>query len=268
MNKQILIFMLLALWAGSAAGQQQDPDIEKREREVMDEIFRTSDQPGEVPVARGAREQHRKRVSVPAGAFRVGCVCMDDTRSDTRSTGACSGHGGVRFWVYQTVSGDTVQVLTARHERHPHALTAAERSSITQKMVEKTQRLRAGTAPVNAVQPSVVVLPPTVGNGGGTWSDGSLNINDALFWAIAVVGAYFGLRLVLGWIGQNPELVKYALRNLLRSGKRPETRLRRKNIGKTRLSARSKIGLRGPGDGETGLNSTAERPETGLDEGG
>lgn len=267
MNKQIMMLMVLALWTGSAAGQQQDPDIADREREVMEEIFRTSDQPGEIPVARGARDRHRKRVSVPAGAFRVGCVCMDDTRSGTRSTGACSGHGGVRFWVYQTVSGDTVQVLTARHERHPHALTAAERSTIVQKMTDKTERLRAGNAPVNAVQPSVVVMPPTVGNG-GDWSGGPLNINDALFWAIAVVGAYFGLRLVLGWIGQNPELVKYALRNLLRSGKRQETRLRRKNVGKTRLYARSKIGLRGPGNGETGPGETAQRPEKSPDEGG
>jgi hypothetical protein len=210
----------------------QDPDIAARERAVMEEIFRTSDQPGEIPVARGAREKRKKRVSVPEGAFRVGCVCMDDTQSGTRSTGACSGHGGVRFWVYQTKSGDTVHVLTARHERHPHALTAVEMSEINQKMIQKTDRLKAAAAlPVSAFSPApVVMLPPSPAAPAESFS-----INDAVFWAIAAVAVYFLARLVLGWAGNHQTLVRYALRNLLRSGKRPPPRQSRKNPRKKRV---------------------------------
>ena len=32
---------------------------------------------------------------------RVGAVCMDGWRSNATGRGACSHHGGVRYWVYQ-----------------------------------------------------------------------------------------------------------------------------------------------------------------------
>ena len=30
---------------------------------------------------------------------RTGCICKDNTSSNSTGTGACSGHGGVKQWV-------------------------------------------------------------------------------------------------------------------------------------------------------------------------
>lgn len=32
---------------------------------------------------------------------RLGCICMDGSRSQTKGRGACSGHGGVKYWIYK-----------------------------------------------------------------------------------------------------------------------------------------------------------------------
>lgn len=220
-HTSLLFFWALSL-CPAARLLAQDPDIEANERAVMEEVFRTSDQPGETPTSRRQRDGHTKRVSVPKGAFRIGCVCMDDTHSDTRSTGACSGHGGVRFWVYRTPEGDTVQILTGRHERHPHALSATEMSELSQKRADRTQNLRTVAQPPAPMQymaptppPQVVVMPDT---------------RDRLDWgdaaALSVTGAsiFFVARMLLRWAGNNPTLVRYALRHLLRPRKRPAAR--------------------------------------------
>ena len=219
----------LALLPWSAA---QDPDIADDEQARMEEIFRTSERAGEVPTGRRQRDGRSKRVSVPKGAFRVGCVCMDDTQSDTRSGGACSGHGGVRFWVYRTVSGDTVHVLTARHERHPHALTAAEMSEISRKRADRIQQLSAAPkapapVPYAAPQPPVVILPYGAGD---RWNWGS-----ALGMAVAAATFFFIARMVLRWVAAHENLIRYALRHLLRPRKRPAARPLRKTARKKRL---------------------------------
>lgn len=36
----------------------------------------------------------------PAKTFRIGAECMDGWRSSATGSGACSHHGGVRFWIY------------------------------------------------------------------------------------------------------------------------------------------------------------------------
>lgn len=224
---KLLLLLLLPL-----ALSAQDPDIEKDEQARMEEIFRTSDQDSEVPTNRRQRDKKAKRVSVPKGAFRIGCVCMDDSRSDTRSGGACSGHGGVRYWVYRTPAGDTVHVLTARHERHPHALSAAEMSELSQKRADRTQNLPTAAKPMapvpySAPAPPVVILPD--GGDRFTWS-------DALALAVAGVALYFIVRLILRWAGANEKLIRYALRHLLRPRKRPPARPLRKIARKKRLS--------------------------------
>ncbi len=225
--RPLLITAILILLHLPTASFSQDPDLESDEKARLEEIFRTSDQEGETPTNRRQRDKTAKRVSVPKGAFRIECICMDDTRSDTRSTGACSGHGGVRFWVYRTREGDTVHVLTDRHERHPQPLDAAEMSELSQKRADRSQNLAKPLAPVpySSPQTPVVVMP----------EDQGFEWPDAAALAAAGIALYFIVRLVLHWLKDNERLVRYALRNLLRHRKRPPTRPRSQNPRKKRL---------------------------------
>ena len=95
MKRTIPAFFLVIFCLPAGTLPAQDPDIEATERAIMEDIYRSSDEPGEIPT--GFRDRHRsngtKRVSVPDGAFRVGCICMDDSPSKAQSIGACSGHG-------------------------------------------------------------------------------------------------------------------------------------------------------------------------------
>ena len=243
MKRFFLFCFLLPLFFGRLPAQ--DPDIDAGERARMEEIFRSSDREGETPVGRRQRGDKTKRVSVPKGAFRIGCICMDDTPSDTRSIGACSGHGGVRFWVYRTREGDTVHVLTGRHERHPQALDAAEMSEMSRKRAERTQNLPTVAKPATPVpyvspSPPVVVLPDQTAHFG--WG-------DAAVLGAAGLTLFFIVRFVLEWAHQHENLVRYALRHLLRPGKRPAARPRRKTARKKRLPKNTKVGIRGPRSG-------------------
>jgi len=205
----------------------QDPDIEANEAARLEEIFRTSDQAGETPTNRRQRDKKVKRVSVPNGAFRIGCHCMDGSYSDTRSIGACAGHGGVRFWVYRTREGDTVHVLTARHETHPQPLDAAEMSELSQKRADRTQNLSKPLMPMpySGTQTPVLLMPESEG----------FDWPDAAALSAAGIALYFIVRLILRWLKDNERLVRYALRNLLRHRKRPPTRPRSQNPRKKRL---------------------------------
>ena len=226
-QKTILFYLLLAILFAPTLTFAQDPDLESDEKARLEEIFRSSDHEGETPTNRRQRDKKVKRMSVPKGAFRVGCRCMDDTYSDTRSLGACSGHGGVRFWVYRTKEGDTVHVLTARHETHPQPLDAAEMSEISQKRADRVQNLTKPLAPVpyGATQTPMVLLPDHQG----------LDWPDAAGLSIAGVAIFFILRMLLKWIQENENLFRYALHNLLRHRKRPPTRPRSQNTRKKRL---------------------------------
>jgi len=218
--------LLLALLLLPLSAFAQDPDLEADENARMEEIFRTSDQPGETATNGRQRDKKLRRVSVPKGAFRVGCKCMDDTYSDVHSIGACSGHGGVRFWVYRRVEGDTVHVLTARHETHPQSLDAAEMSELSQKRADRIEKLAKPMVPMPyGAQPPVLVLP----------DDQGIDWPDAAALSAAGVAVYFIVKLLLQWVKENETLVRYALRNLLRHRKRPPTRPRRQNPRKKRL---------------------------------
>jgi hypothetical protein len=217
---RIVWFFLLA----PAVIYAQDPDLQIEPIESIEEVFRSSEQDGAVPTNRRQREGKTRRVSVPPGAFRIGCICMDDTRSDVRSIGACSGHGGVRFWVYRTREGDTVHILTGRHERHPQPLNAAEMSELSQKRADRTQTLRQG----NSLQPAAPVVIVPTDQDGFDWP-------DATVVSAAGLALFFIVRMILRWLRDNEHLVKYALRHLLRHRKRPPSRPRRKDPGEKRL---------------------------------
>lgn len=226
-----LIFILLALLI-TVSGSAQDPDIFANEDTRMREIFRTSDQPGTVATGRKKGESRPKRMTAPVGSRRIGCVCMDDTRSDTRSSGACSGHGGVRFWVYKTPQGDTVHILTGRHEQHPHGLTADEMSVLNQTQVSRAERLRTAAT---VQQAPVIVLPPNAFQGNPQETAGR-HWSDALFTGAGGVGAYLLYRLLSDTANHNnAKKIPDALRNLFRHRRRPTARQNRKNIGKKRM---------------------------------
>lgn len=224
-----LLFCLSCAPALSVRTYAQDPDIEEDERSVLEDIFRSSDHDGSVPTNARQRKGKTKRVSVPDGAFRIGCVCMDESASATRSTGACSGHGGVRYWLYRTKEGDTVRVLTGRHERHPQALNAEEMSNLAQVRTQRTKNLTGSPEARSAAIAPVMIMPaPAVHDGYFDWSDAA---------AISAMGLslFFTVRMVLRWINHNEKLVRYALRNMLRRRKRPIARQNRQTPPKEGL---------------------------------
>lgn len=230
--KTCLAFCLafFALYTFSIA---QDPDIEADEHSVLEDIYRSSDGDGEIPTAfRDRNSRQKKRVSAPEGAMRIGCICMNGNSSPALSTGACSGAGGVRFWLYRSITGDTMRVLTGRHERHPQPLDSVELSE-TNRARPKTPR--TAIAPLQPIVQPIIYAPLAAnqlsGNGHGGWFDWS----DAATITGGGISLYVVLRFLLGWIHNHQPLIRYALRHLLRFGKRPAPRKSRKNPPKTRL---------------------------------
>ena len=77
------------------------------------------------------RSKYQRVYTKKPKGYRVGCICMDNDRQDNKGTGACSGHGGVRFWLYQQEDGHLLEYPTTNHKNHPSALTPEELSSLT-----------------------------------------------------------------------------------------------------------------------------------------
>lgn len=233
--KKTLYLMLLLILSVAQGARAQDPDIEDNEFSVLEELFRTSELDDETPTNTRARRAspRDKRMSAPLGAQRVGCICMDDTRSDAHSSGACSGRGGVRYWLYRTLEGDTLRVLTARHERHPHPLDSVERSALNPPAAPKSPRGGSSTV-VTQLQPIIISATPAPGGGQAPVYDGGwFDWSDAATVTGGGITLYLSLRLLLRWIDSHQALVRYALRHLLRFGKRPAPRSRRKTPPKT-----------------------------------
>ncbi|MCB0530257.1 MAG: hypothetical protein KDC65_17385 [Saprospiraceae bacterium] len=205
----------------------QDPDIADNERSAMEEYFRTSELDGETPVA-GSR---KKRVSVPAGARRIGCICMDESKSPARSIGACSGHGGVRYWLYRTREGDTVRIITGRHERHPHPLDSLERSALAPPKPSKNRQSASG-APA---APTVIVMPQPYGAMPASPQADRMDWSDAAGISAGGLFSYLILRLLSGWTDRHIPRLQHVLRDLLRHRKRQTAGKNRKGAGPTRL---------------------------------
>lgn len=187
----------------------QDPDIQN---DRWDQIFRTSDLEGETPTASRRYHGFTKRVSVPAGAVRLGCLCMDDTPSEVRSTGACSGHGGVRYWIYRTMEGDSLRVSTWRNETHPAPLDTAEMSAMSRKKVEKSAANRVAEAiqamPITIVMPPMASAAPGQPTGFFNW--------DKLWISVMVLLGLTGLRLLLDFLKPFRDELADALHHKLR----------------------------------------------------
>jgi hypothetical protein len=216
MTRPCLLFFLL--FFSLPAGNTQSPSVpDSTRRPGLEDIFRSSDHDRETPT--GKSERRRKSgiepTRLPRGAFRVGCICMDDAHRITRGIGSCSGHGGVRFWIYRTNEGDTIKVYTPRHYAHPNALDAAEMSAIAQKRDQKTEHLRAANRlPVPSNQQPTVILPAPTEHGYFGWT-------DVVAISIGSITIFMTVRMLLYWMHHHEDLVRYALRHLLRHRKRP-----------------------------------------------
>lgn len=123
-NAQIVTDLVLEAAKVAAEKQLQETffgeDSTEVDGEGWDERYRTSDEDGE----------YWSRGDAPPNGVRVGCICMDGTRDDERSTGACQGYGGVRYWLYQISPDSIAWFPTRRHWQHPEELSETELANL------------------------------------------------------------------------------------------------------------------------------------------
>ncbi|MDX2133740.1 MAG: hypothetical protein SFV52_03105 [Saprospiraceae bacterium] len=224
MRTFITILFLLPFCAALPA---QDPPGDVAS---LEEVFRSSEQPGETPT--GRRERHRVKIDLPAGAFRVGCYCMDGSFSAAQSVGACSGHGGVRYWLYRTPAADTILYPTDRHVRHPAPYSAAE-------MSEMARRSQFARHPAGDSAAQVTIGPAPL----APWlpTDDPDDLFDLFDWSdvagMGVVGTwlYAMFRLAARYADKHPEIIRDALDHLLRRNRRPPAEPDGQNTDETRV---------------------------------
>lgn len=92
------------------------PMTDEEWEERWDSTFRISEMDGQ----RSTKQQFRE-YNEPKGR-RIGCICMDEIIQDEKGRGACSGRGGVRYWLYLQESDSIYKMATARHYAHPEPL--------------------------------------------------------------------------------------------------------------------------------------------------
>jgi hypothetical protein len=125
----MLIFLSIlrsSLFAQDSTETEAPRDIKDgKDQKGMEYIWRSSDLEGEQAVLRQQRKAKRPDGSaqLPEGSERVGSVCMDYTEQGTFGRGTCTGHNGVRFWLYLQPDGDTARIATLRHDDHPDTLS-------------------------------------------------------------------------------------------------------------------------------------------------
>ncbi len=147
------LWISVALWMPIGAIALGQSNLSESERKV-EEVWRSSEEPGEVSTSKRKRRMKYRLPEPPPGAFRIGCICMDGTRADTRGIGSCSGHGGVRYWVYRLKDGDTVHLFTEHHLKHPEDLPAEKMMELSRRRADRIRRMEEsrstfGTAPAH-----------------------------------------------------------------------------------------------------------------------
>ncbi|MEZ4885635.1 MAG: hypothetical protein R3E32_12955 [Chitinophagales bacterium] len=114
---------------------------EKKKEDVdgdgWDDVRRTSEGKGE----KGTQYQ-RKNQNFKGVGRRVGAMCMDDSMQEEGGRGACSGHGGVRFWLYEKEDGTIERIATQRHLDHPDPLDSEEMSYLAAVNEERKENLK------------------------------------------------------------------------------------------------------------------------------
>jgi hypothetical protein len=128
---------MVAVQQGWFGGEMQAPPLEMRAAPAVkaapkvEAVATDSLEEEEEDYRSSADENERatqyKRVQKPPkNGMRVGCICMDYIDQEVTGTGACAGHGGVRFWLYQLADASIVEYPTRTHNEHPDALNADE----------------------------------------------------------------------------------------------------------------------------------------------
>lgn len=108
----------------------KEPTSEEQRLEEEEEELRTSKM----------EESYYKRTQrQPPDEPRIGCICMDSEHQDNKGAGACSGHGGVRFWLYKNEAGEILEYPTQRHKDHPTKLTSKELTTLSHHNKNKIQ---------------------------------------------------------------------------------------------------------------------------------
>lgn len=144
-------FLLIALNASIVCYAQT---AEESNQSGIEHVWRSSEQAKQVATNRFGRRFSKNAAfkaaeeKLPIGSKRICAICMDNDESPTTGAGACSGHGGVRFWVYKTPSEDSVFLATWRNDEHPEYFTDEERSKLSayQRYQLKLERKRSELA--------------------------------------------------------------------------------------------------------------------------
>ena len=117
----------------------------------LEKILRTSDFEGEKST-QGGYQRYK-----PKGK-RIACICMDGEKQEKIGRGACSGHGGVRFWVNKTNDGEELLYPTQRHADHPHALDEDELSQLSSRNEGNKKHTYYFHQPTNMIFLFLIVL--------------------------------------------------------------------------------------------------------------
>ena len=123
-----ILFFVCCLPCFNLAQAQSEarPDINDPDDEAWSRVYRSSDNDPKnaTTYQRHKANNHAEKSKNQMDLPRVGCICMDGIAQQKTERGACSGHKGVRFWVYQRTNGDTLLNATERHLLHPEPLAA------------------------------------------------------------------------------------------------------------------------------------------------
>jgi hypothetical protein len=127
--KMLFLCSVCSITSFAQAQETARPDINDPDEEAWHRVYRSSEEVNNKKTffERKAKEKNTAPTNNALADFeRVGCVCMDESMRRQTERGACSGHKGVRFWIYQRTNGDTLMQATERHLLHPEAMPDTE----------------------------------------------------------------------------------------------------------------------------------------------
>jgi hypothetical protein len=144
MKKKNFIYLLFALFPSFLLAQKAKAK-EEISTIVIDENY---DDEADWDKEYHSGQQHNERSTMydfqrqrgyPTGK-RVGCTCMDGEAMTKTGKGACSGHGGVRYWHFEQPDGVIIKHPTDRHLSHPDVLSEPEKENLSAYSVAKKEK--------------------------------------------------------------------------------------------------------------------------------
>ncbi len=110
-----------------------EPMTDEEWEDRWDSVFRISEMDGQ----RSTKHQFRE-YNKPEGR-RIGCICMDEIIQDEKGRGACTGRGGVRYWLYLQENDSIHKMATARHYGHPEPLNEEDIANLSRHNLKKNE---------------------------------------------------------------------------------------------------------------------------------